>query len=536
MTKNLLLAALIAMLGCQQPDTLPELLDHFAEHGRRKISSPFSGVVLVAQNDKVIFREAYGFRDWENKKKNTPTTLFPIGSITKQFTAMLAMQLVQESTLDLNASVTNYLTDYSGPNGGAMSIHHLLSHTSGLPHYEGIIGNGYTREVFSNSEFTPRELVALVSSVEPVFAPGERFYYSSLGYMLLGAIIEEVTGKDFATLLEQRITGPLGLQNTGFANDEFIANKVAAGHRFIEDETFMMLFRKFGGDIAPADFRTQSSKYATGGMHSTVDDLFIWSQAVREGALLDSIHHRLYLTPNTSGYCYGWFRNWDELLERNTEVQVYSHGGALFGHSASINLYDDGTTIIYLANVRPVKNPELTHRIYLAHDKGDDYRMTGYPDRSSFESFQSGGGELAFKNYFARLSDLCGYEVLPSDHSIASLMSLFYEEGLDTKADSLREVLLTTYTLSESSLNRLGYRLLDDQCERAVKLFRINTDRFPHSPNVWDSLGEGEMRCGQLEKALDAFTKAVSLAEANGDGRLEAFRTNLQNARAAVNP
>ncbi|MBG6132859.1 CubicO group peptidase (beta-lactamase class C family) [Aquimarina sp. EL_43] len=514
------------------PKSLDALMQEYTENGRKKISSPFNGVILVAKKGKITFKKAYGLKDREQNIPNIVDTKFPIGSVTKQFTAMLVMQLVEEGTIKLEDSVSTHLSYFPKELGNKITIHQLLSHTSGLPHYEGILRTGITQDAFISTAYTPRELAILVGKVKLAYEPGTTFYYSSLGYMLLGAILEEVSKKSFSELLETKITKPLGLKNTGYETNEFIKNETAKGYSFIEDETFRMIFMKYGGNFNNVPFRDQSNIYATGGIHSTVDDLFIWSEAIRTNKLLSAAYTKKMLTPNKHGYCYGWIRNWDDLIERNTKIKMYTHGGALHGHRSSINIFDDGTTIIFLSNVSPIKDREIIHQLYLtAHGLEDVYKMKGYPDRSSLDEFKKNGGIKALNSYFEKLSELCGYKVLPSETSVGHIMYLYYQNGNQRIADSIKQSFLKNYNPTENSINRLGYKFLDDNCELAIEFFKENTKRYPNSPNVWDSLGEGFLVCESYNEAITSYSKAIELGEKTNHHSVKLFKENLQHAK-----
>ena len=509
-----------------------ELMKEYEENGRRKIQSPFSGSVLIAKDGQITFKQAYGFLDREKEIPNAVETKFPIGSVTKQFTAMLIMQMVEGGTLELSDTLSSHLPYLPESFANQFTIHQLLSHTSGLPHYPGLFRSGVNSNEFAATAYSPKDLALLISSLELIYEPGETFHYSSLGYMLLGALLEEVSGKSYSILLEEKITSRLGMQNTGFASNEFIEKETAKGYAFAEDETFMMLFMKYGGEFETVRFRDQSNKYSTGGMHSTVEDLFIWSEAIRNNTLLNEEMTQRMLTQNKEGYCYGWFKNWDELIERNTTVKMITHGGALFGHRSSITLFEDGTTIIFLANVSPIKDMELIHQLYLtAHQLPDTFRLKGYPDRSSLTIFEEAGGLNAFNNFFDRLSELSGYRVLPSESSFTHLMYLYGEAGDLNKADSLKQVYYRDYEPTEAAINSTAYRLVESNCDLALNFFRDNTSRYPDSPNVWDSLGEGLVACGSKEEAIQYFEKAVELAREQGDRSLELYEENLEKAK-----
>ncbi|MDY8136337.1 serine hydrolase domain-containing protein [Aquimarina sp. 2201CG5-10] len=533
-----LLPFLIILVSCnQRPESLDDLLIAYETNGqRKKIKSPFSGAVLVAKDGKVIFKKAYGYADKENKISNTTDTKFSIASVTKQFTAMLVMQQVEKGILSLEDTISKHLPYFSKELGDQITIHQLLSHTSGLPHYEGLQKIGLNASSFFVKKYTPQDFATLIGKTKLAYKPGATYYYSSLGYILLGAILEEVSGKTYNQLLQSSIIQPLGLKNTGYGSNDFIKNEVAKGYVFQELEGIDWLFTKQGGKFKNAPFRDQSNKYSTGGMHSTVEDLYIWSEAIKSHKLLSPELTKKMLTTNKSGYCYGWYRNWDDLVERNTNIQVYTHGGTLPGFNSSINLFDDGTTIIFLANVHPLKDQEVIHQVYLtAHQLEDKYRLGGYPDRGSLSQFEKEGGISALNAYFDKLSKLCGYKVLPSENSITGIMYLYLKDGQKSKADSLKTALFTSFYPTESSLNRTGYDFLEEEeCEFALDFFKENTKNHPDSANAWDSLGEGYEICGNYKKAAESYSYAVLLAEKNSSKSLKRYQENLKRAQKII--
>ena len=200
-----------------EPRTIGDLMESYEDPGIKiKIRSPFSGSVLVAKKGKIIFKEAYGESDRVKKISNTIETKYGIGSVTKQFTAMLIMQLVEEKRLKLQDTIGKYLPYLSKEKASQITIHQLLSHTSGISHYDGLPAIGVSLKAFGNTNYTPKALAKLIDRTRLVSTPGTEYYYSSLGYDLLGAILEEVTGKSFSELLDEKIVRPLKLKNTGF--------------------------------------------------------------------------------------------------------------------------------------------------------------------------------------------------------------------------------------------------------------------------------------------------------------------------------
>ena len=179
--------------------TVEEKLDQYLNAADTVLQ--FNGTALVAKGGKVIFAKGYGIADREKKIPNTVDTKFLIGSITKQFTATAIMQLVADKKLDIDNPISTYLTDYPKSTGDKITIRHLLTHTSGiqnftdLPAYQGM----------RDKSMTPQQVVAQFKDLSLDFEPGTKFNYSNSGYILLGLVIEKVSGEPYAQYLQKHI-------------------------------------------------------------------------------------------------------------------------------------------------------------------------------------------------------------------------------------------------------------------------------------------------------------------------------------------
>ena len=163
----------------------------------------FNGSALVAENGKVIYKRAFGMANMEWGIPNTPDTKFRLGSITKQFTAMLTLQLVEQGKIKLDAKISDYLPDYRQDIGQKVTIHHLLTHTSGIPSYTG--QPGFFENV-SRNPYKVADFVKKYTSGDLEFEPGAKYSYNNSGYFLFGAIIERVTGKSYEQVLKENIS------------------------------------------------------------------------------------------------------------------------------------------------------------------------------------------------------------------------------------------------------------------------------------------------------------------------------------------
>ena len=199
---------------------IDELMKRAHEAGR------FNGAVLVAENGKVIYKKGFGLANMEWNIPVETDTKFRLGSITKQFTAALVLQLVEQGKIKLDGKITDYLPDYRKETGERITIHHLLTHTSGIPSYTSL--PGFFRDV-SRNPFQVSEFVKKYASGDLEFEPGTKWRYNNSGYFLLGAIIERVTGKPYEQVLKQHILDPLGMKNTDYENYNAILGKRVRG-------------------------------------------------------------------------------------------------------------------------------------------------------------------------------------------------------------------------------------------------------------------------------------------------------------------
>ena len=232
-------------------------------------SGTFSGAILIAREGKVLINKGYGMASLELGVANTPEMKYRIGSLTKQFTAMAVLILQEHGRLNVQDSVCKYVSECP-PDWAAITIHHLLTHTSGIP------------ELLSLPEF--QTTLALPSPVsrtverfrnKPLeFRPGEKFKYSNSGYILLAYIIERITGQPYEDFLKDNIFEPLKMMNTGSDHNERIIKNRAAG------------YSKKGNEVVNAAYIDMSIPTGGGSLYSTTGDLFLWDQALYANKLI----------------------------------------------------------------------------------------------------------------------------------------------------------------------------------------------------------------------------------------------------------
>lgn len=254
----------------------------------------FDGAVLVAENGKVIYKEAFGLANREWNIPNRTDTKFMIGSVSKPLTATLALIQVQKGLLALDKTVDEYLPEFRNKPAAKVTISQLLSHTSGIPNYD-IIKDFFPR--ISRQYFSRQDYLKVFIDSALAFNPGSHYAYSSWGYFLLGYIMEHVTGKTYAQLMADDIFKKAGMTHSGsYYHTQIVPNR-ATGYDY-----------SFGG-YTSSDFRDQSNTMGTGDIYSTVDDLFKFHLALSNNTLLNKDLTEKMFTPGIEAakYGYGWF-------------------------------------------------------------------------------------------------------------------------------------------------------------------------------------------------------------------------------------
>jgi CubicO group peptidase (beta-lactamase class C family) len=226
----------------------------------------FSGVVLVADGDRILFHKGYGLANRELGVPNGEKTRFQIGSVTKAFTAMLVLKQVEAGILDLDRTIGDYLPFYPEKTGRSITVRNLLSNTSGIPHNYRVHPEYFSKD--DHYFHTPRELLELFWDAPLRHAPGEEFTYSSPGFYILGAILQQMTGKSYAELLRENITAPLNMTDTFVENNRTTDVNLATGY-----------VRGLSG-LVKAYVEDKSTALAAGDILSTALDLFRWQRVL----------------------------------------------------------------------------------------------------------------------------------------------------------------------------------------------------------------------------------------------------------------
>ncbi len=298
-------------------------------------ANAFSGTVLVAKDGKVLFAKAYGLANREWDVPNTLDAKFRIGSVTKQFTATAILQLAEQAKLSIDDPVSKYYND-APASWHEVTIRDLLTHTSGIPDFTEL--RDYSK--FRADDTTPLGIVNRVRDKPLEFQPGTKFAYSNTGYVVLGYVIEKVSGQSYADYILQHIFRPLGMRDSGYDSPGPIIMHRASGYER-RDETWHN-----------APYISMTVPFAAGGLYSTVGDLLTWDQALYAHQALSAGSLKEMFTPKLGDYGFGW------AIMKDRGHRWIWHNGEVNGFHSMISRYpDDRFTVIVLSNdqVAPVE-------------------------------------------------------------------------------------------------------------------------------------------------------------------------------------
>jgi len=290
--------------------------------------------IIVRKDGRTITRKGYGQADLELGVPIEPDMVFRLGSITKQFTAVSILMLAEQGKLDLQDEITKFLPDYP-TQGRKITVEHLLTHTSGIQSYTDMP----EWLPLWRKDFTVPELIGLFKDKPMRFEPGERWAYNNSGYILLGAIIEKVSGRTYEQFLDEEIFKPLGMSHSYYGSAERIIPRRIPGYQAGKN------------GFVNAPYLSMTQPYAAGSLLSSVDDLAVWSDAVFSGKLVKEETLAKALTPyklkngESTGYGYGWFIA-DFGGHRSVE-----HGGGINGFTSyEMTLPEDRIFLAILTN------------------------------------------------------------------------------------------------------------------------------------------------------------------------------------------
>jgi CubicO group peptidase (beta-lactamase class C family) len=459
-------------------DKINQLMQLYQEAGK------FNGSVLVAEKGEVIYKRGLGLANMEWNISNQPNTKHRIASITKQFTALLIMQLVEQGKLKLNSPIITYIPDYPKASGNQITVHHLLTHTSGIPNFRAF-------KIFneiSKTKHTPKEIVSVFKDSTLQFVPGEKFSYSNSGYTLLGVIIENITGKTFEQNLQESIFTPLKMNNSGYDHHDTILEHRSSG------------YVRHGSGYKNADYIDMSIPYAAGSIYSTVEDLYLWDQALYSDKLLSLEYRELMYSKYTSAgpwhYGYGWIIKEDAKGALDETLRVLEHNGGVNGYNTLIS-----------------RIPLDKHLIVLINNTG----------KSPLDEIN-----VAIRNILYDKS----YQ-LPKLSTAFLILKEIKTNGIEAGLEKFEVYRKSDkYNIDESEMNTIGYELIKFGFNKeAIIIFKINTEVFTKSSNAYDSLAETYALIGMNTEALKNYEIALKLnpSNSNAKNQIKKLKKRLKN-------
>lgn len=303
-------------------DVVSELNEYMALYNENS-GYKYSGAVLVAKGNEILLNKGYGMANYEENIPNEPHSVFAIGSLSKSFTAAAIMQLQEKQLLNIDDPISKYIEGHA--RGDDITIHHLLTHTSGLLRSGLMYGlNGVSLE----------ENIDNIMKYSLLFEPGEGYSYSNAGYNILAAIIEKVSGESYNDYIRDNIFMPLGMNSSRCGIDDSYGDNQSIGYKILTGDPIKLRMFNF------------SKLIGSGNIYSTVEDLYKYDRALYSDKLLsrESLD-KMFTSYSDSNYGYGW-----GVAERFGHREI-SHNGHIDGYYSSILRYpDDDYVLIFLTN------------------------------------------------------------------------------------------------------------------------------------------------------------------------------------------
>jgi CubicO group peptidase (beta-lactamase class C family) len=296
----------------------------------RVSTGQFMGAVLVAKDQSLLIDKGYGSANLDWHVQNTSKTKFRLGSVTKQFTAASILLLEERGKLKIDDHIKQYLPD-APATWDQITFYHLLTHTSGIPNYTAFPDYRTTEA----APASPEQLVARFRDKALEFEPGNRWNYSNSGYVLLGYLIEKITGGSYSHFVEENIFSPLGMKDSGYDSNTRVIEGRAVGYAPGPD-----------GPVI-AGYIDMSLPFSAGGLYSTTGDLLRWERGLYGGKLLQPTSLQKMTTPFRNEYAFGI-----EVHKTVTGRRIYSHNGGIEGFNTEVAYIPAShTAVIVLANL-----------------------------------------------------------------------------------------------------------------------------------------------------------------------------------------
>lgn len=460
--------------------------------GKLFADETFNGNVLIGENGRIIYEKSFGWSNYENKIPLTQATIFPIGSVSKSFTAVAVLKLKEQGKLRLDDSIVKYFPDLPYKN---ITLRQMLSHTSGLPEYQSkAVIDEIEEKSVNNAEL---EKVFERLNLKEDFAPGSRWEYSNTNFIFLALVVEKVSNVSYAQFLRENIFRPAKMTDTFVLRSgvpEPLKKRIADGYR---STSFVAASESNINALRGANsyYATVSNLYGAGGIYSTVRDLFKFHEALQKNKILKKqtltkmyaaadLNNRedyaaLKNTNYESKYGSGWFIAKDE-----TGGKIVYHPGGVVGYVGYFlrNLAKNQTVIV-LANNENLKHYTPTALLRI---------LDNQPYKLDKKSLAAALGREYNRNGF---------------------------EAAKNKFDELKNN--PDYNFRAGEMDALGYQLFLEKkdASAAITILKMNAEKFPESFEVWDSLGEIYYKSGNREEAIKNYEKSLQINPDNKNGK-----------------
>lgn len=458
-------------------NTVYHKIDAYLKSG---IHHGFSGALTIIKNDSIKLQEGYGFANRKQQIPNSATTIYDIGSNTKQFTATAILKLAELGKLKLDDSIALYFKNIP-EDKRSITLHQLLTHSSGLIDR---MGNDF--EKTSTKPFFKQLFLSKL-----LFRPGKQFHYSNTGYSVLGRVIELVSGTSYESFLQKHLFHPAGMYQTGYLLPKWRNSKLASSYNrgILPSNSPILKYQK--------DQEISWHLKANGGINSTQTDLALWFKALKTNKILSKKSLNKGTTPyifypnSRLQYGYGW-----TIRTLKTVGKRIAHNGSNGAFAHSLLWYPQQK--LYIS--------------YITNANSDEVEFLGYR--------------------IAKMLLDPEYAPPPIKNNVYATAFRFMEQHPSTASEQLFSLLSNQYPEAYgrsnllNSLGNLVLRLHKDPTW-ALSLFKKNTQRFPQDGNLWDSLGDAHQRAQQPHRAIPCYQKAVKLGYTSAKKKLLRLQKNI---------
>ncbi|MHA7832654.1 MAG: serine hydrolase [Flagellimonas sp.] len=445
---------------------IDSLLAHLHEEGQ------FNGAFFLANDSAIVTKRVYGYANIRRKEKLKQGTMFEIASVSKTLTATLIMKLVQEGKLCLESKLTDYFPDMAYQD---ITVEHLLTHTSGIPfYYDALIKDRLKEGRTINTDTIYKRYAKLKPKKE--FEAGQKFSYSNSGYMLLAGIAERATKQSFDDLLNKHIFSSAGMSST--RRDVLLSDmdNYAEGHQLSVEHGAYVPLEIHEDSLSMLNHYFKDSK-GPGGIYSTMDDLWKFSQAIQNNTILNEEYTDLMFTPgtlldgSTTKYGKGW-----QLSSSNGLRYVHHRGGSEGFNCFYYIALDEGYSYFLVSNTKSYYLSQIHQQLRNI--------ITNQPT----ESIKKSG----FERIALRVNHLSEEELMREIEYMRAHPDEYY------------------FALHE--FNELAWKYwTDENFEEGLGIIKLATVAMPDNAGAFEVLAEAYMEMGQNELAIENYNKTIAM-------------------------